>query len=136
MEAVGYDLYCKMLGEAVKQEKGELDEDVFTTTMDLNVDAYIPDAYIPNEFQKLDIYRRIASISGEEEMDDMVEELIDRFGDIPKKVQQLLQIAALKALAHEAGVIGVEQKQDEIKIIMYENAKVVPDRIPKLIRCV
>ena len=134
MEAVGYDLYCKMLGEAVKQEKGELDEDVFTTTMDLNVDAYIPDAYIPNEFQKLDIYRRIASISGEEEMDDMVEELIDRFGDIPKKVQQLLQIAALKALAHEAGVIGVEQKQDEIKMIMYENAKVVPDRIPKLIQ--
>ena len=134
MEAVGYDLYCKMLGEAVKQEKGELDEDVFTTTMDLNVDAYIPNGYISNEFQKLDIYRRIASISGEEEMDDMVEELIDRFGDIPKKVQQLLRIAALKALAHEAGVTGVEQKQDEFKFTMYENAKVVPERIPKLIQ--
>ena len=134
MEAVGYDLYCKMLGEAVKQEKGELDEDVFNTTMDLNVDAYIPSGYIPNEFQKLDIYKRIAGIENEEEMDDMVEELIDRFGDIPKKVQQLLQIAALKALAHSAYVTGVEQKNEEFKITMYENAKVVPERIPLLIR--
>lgn len=134
MEAVGYDLYCKMLGEAVKQEKGELDEDVFTTTMDLNVDAYIPNSYIPNEFQKLDVYKRIACIENEEEMDDMVEELIDRFGDIPKKVQQLLKISTLKALAHSAYVTGVEQKNDEVKIIMYENAKVQPEKIPVLIQ--
>lgn len=134
MEAVGYDLYCKMLGEAVKQEKGELDEDVFNTTMDLNVDAYIPNGYIPNEFQKLDVYKRIASIENEEEMDDMIEELIDRFGDIPKKVQQLLKIATLKALAHSAYVTGVEQKNDEFKITMYEKARVVPERIPGLIQ--
>ncbi len=134
MEAVGYDLYCKMLGEAVKQEKGELDEYVFATTMDLNVDAYIPNGYIPNEFQKLDIYKRIAGIENEEEMDDMVEELIDRFGDIPKKVQQLLKIAALKALAHSAYVTGVEQKNDELKFIMHENAKVEPQKIPLLIQ--
>ena len=102
--------------------------------MDLNVDAYIPSGYIPNEFQKLDIYKRIAGIENEEEMDDMVEELIDRFGDIPKKVQQLLQIAALKALAHSAYVTGVEQKNEEVKITMYENAKVIPERIPTLIR--
>ena len=133
MEAVGYDLYCKMLGEAVKQEKGELEEDVFATTIDLNVDAYIPNGYIPNEFQKLDVYKRIASIENEEEMDDMLEELIDRFGEPPKKVQQLLQIAMLKALAHEASVTAVEQKGDQIKVVMYEKAKVCPERIPGLI---
>lgn len=133
MEAVGYDLYCKMLGEAVKQEKGELDEDVFATTLDLNVDAYIPDSYIPNEFQKLDVYKRIASIENEEEMDDMMEELIDRFGEPPKKVQQLLHIAMLKTLAHSAYVTSVEQKGEEIKLTMYEKAKVCPERIPGLI---
>ena len=85
MEAVGYDLYCKMLNEAVKQETGEMDEDIFNTTIDLNVDAYIPDSYISNEFQKLDIYKRIASIENEEEMDDMLEELIDRSGDGSEK---------------------------------------------------
>ena len=89
-----------MLNEAVKQLKGGTEEEIYTTVMDLNVDAYIPNSYIPNEYQKLDIYKRIAGIEDEEEMDDMLEELIDRFGDVPRKVQQLLQIAGLKALAH------------------------------------
>ncbi|MBO5460986.1 MAG: transcription-repair coupling factor [Ruminococcus sp.] len=134
MEAVGYDLYCKMLNEAVKQEKGELDEDLFATTLDLNLDAYIPDSYIPNENQKLDIYKRIACIENEEEMDDMLEELIDRYGDIPKKVHQLLKIAALKGLAHSAYVTSVEQKNGELKLVMYEKAKVNPQNIPVLIQ--
>ncbi|CUX34151.1 transcription-repair coupling factor [Clostridium sp. C105KSO13] len=134
MEAVGYDLYCKMLNEAVKQLKGEMEEEVFTTTMDLNVDAYIPDSYIPNEYQKLDIYKRIAGIENEEEMDDMIEELIDRFGDIPRKVQQLLNIAGLKALAHSAYVTVVEQKGDTYQFTMYEKAKVQPQKIPGLLK--
>ena len=134
MEAVGYDLYCKMLNEAVKQFKGELEEDVYTTTMDLNIDAYIPESYIPNEYQKLDIYKRIASIENEEEMDDMIEELIDRFGDIPRKVQQLLNIAGLKALAHSAYVTVVEQKGEAYQFTMYENAKVQPQKIPGLLQ--
>lgn len=133
MEAVGYDLYCKMLNEAVKSLKGELDEESYLTIIDLNVDAYIPAKYIPNEYQKLDIYKRIAGIENEEEMDDMIEELIDRFGDIPKKVQQLLNIAHLKALAHSAYVISVEQKGEEYKITMYERAKVNPQKIPELL---
>ena len=62
------------------------------------MDAFIPASYIPDEYQKLDIYKRIALIETEEEMDDMMEELIDRFGDIPKKVQKLILIARLKAL--------------------------------------
>ena len=58
-----------------------------TTTMDLDVDAYIPDSYIPNEYQKLDIYKRIAAIESQEEVEDMKDELLDRFGDIPRKVE-------------------------------------------------
>ena len=134
MEAVGYDLYCKMLNEAVKHLKGEITEEPYTTTVDLNVDAFIPASYIPNEYQKLDIYKRIASIENEDEMDDMLEELIDRFGDVPKKVQQLLSIALLKALAHSAYVTAVEQKGEVIKFVMYEQAKVKVERIPELVK--
>ena len=134
MEAVGYDLYCKMLNEAVKLLKGEIEEEPYTTTVDINVDAFIPSSYIPNEYQKLDIYKRIASIENEEEMDDMMEELIDRYGDVPRKVQQLLNIALLKALAHSAYVIAVEQKGEQFKFIMYEKAKVKVEQIPALIQ--
>ena len=133
MEAVGYDLYCKMLNEAVKHLKGELEEEPYVTTIDLNVDAFIPSGYIANEYQKLDIYKRIASIENEEEMDDMLEELIDRFGDVPKKVQQLLNIALLKAFAHSVYVMSVEQKGEALRFVMYEKAKVHVERIPALI---
>ena len=133
MEAVGYDLYCKMLNEAVKHLKGEMEEEPYTTTVDINVDAFIPASYIQNEYQKLDIYKRIACIENEDEMDDMMEELIDRFGDVPRKVQQLLSIALLKALAHSAYVIAVEQKGEVFKFVMYEKANVHVERIPLLI---
>ena len=84
MNAVGYDLYCKMLSEAVKEAKGIRTMDDFETTIDLNIDAFIPDSYIGNEFQKLDIYKRIAGIESQQEYDDMLEELIDRFGERQK----------------------------------------------------
>ncbi|MEG1302684.1 MAG: transcription-repair coupling factor [Lachnospiraceae bacterium] len=134
MEAVGYDLYCKMLNEAVKHLKGEIKEDEYATVIDLNIDAYIPASYISNEYQKLDVYKRIASIETEAEMDDMLEELIDRFGNIPKKVQQLLNIANLKALAHSAYVTSVEQNGDEYKFTLYERAKLKVDQIPTLLK--
>ena len=102
MNAVGYDLYCKMLSEAVKEAKGIHTMEDFETTIDLNMDAFIPDTYISNEFQKLDIYKRVAGIESQQEYDDMLEELIDRFGEPPKAVLNLLAIARLKALAHQA----------------------------------
>ena len=133
MEAVGSDLYCKMLNEAVRQLKGGPEAETFTTLIDLNVDAYIPEYYIKNEYQKLDIYKRIAAIESEEELEDMTEELIDRFGDIPKKVQQLLVIASLKSLAHSVYVTAIEQKGEEIRFTMYEKAKIDPSGIPKFL---
>lgn len=136
MEAVGYDLYCKMLNEAVKNMKqgGDQEEvESYTTTIDLNVDAFIPASYISDEYQKLDIYKRIAMIETEEEMDDIMEELIDRFGDIPKKVQKLIMIARLKSMAHSVYVTAIEQKGATLKITMYEKAKVRAEELPKLL---
>ena len=76
MNAVGYDLYCKMLSEAVKEAKGIHTMEDFETTIDLNMDAFIPDSYISNEYQKLDIYKRIAGIETQQDYDDMLEELL------------------------------------------------------------
>jgi len=134
MAAVGYDLYCKMLNEAVSQLKGEKEEADYATTIDLDIDAFIPESYIKNEYQKLDIYKRIATIETEEEMDDMTEELIDRFGDLPKKVQQLLHIAALKSLAHSAYITAIEQKGKDYKFVLYEKANLDPAKIPVLLK--
>ncbi len=133
MEAVGYDLYCKMLNEAVRHLKGEAEEEEdYSTSVDLNVDAYIPDSYIPNEYHKLDIYKRVAAIESEEDKEDMTGELIDRFGDLPKKVETLLEVAGLKALAHSVYVTQVEQKGETYTFVMYERARVMPERIPQL----
>ena len=76
MAAVGYDLYCKMLNEAVSQLKGEKEEADYATTIDLDIDAFIPESYIKNEYQKLDIYKRIAGIETQQDYDDMLLSLI------------------------------------------------------------
>ena len=125
MDAVGYDLYCKMLAEAVQEEKGIISEtDAFETSMDLDMDAYIPVSYIRSEEQKLDIYRRIALVSSEEEMDDLSDELMDRFGELPHPVRNLLVIAFLKSLAHNDYLTGVVSRGNEIRFIYYEKARI------------
>ena len=134
MEAVGYDLYCKMLSEAVKEAKGIEDiSDKFDTTVDIVTDAYIPAGYIANEFQKLDIYKRIAGIETEEEKDEMLEELIDRFGEPPKSVLSLLRVARLKALAHAVYITEIKQTGSLIKLTMFERARINPEKIPMLV---
>jgi transcription-repair coupling factor (superfamily II helicase) len=134
MEAVGYDLYCKMLSEAVKEAKGIEDiNDKFDTTVDIVTDAYIPAGYIANEFQKLDIYKRIAGIETEEEKDEMLEELIDRFGEPPKSVLSLLRVARLKALAHAVYITEIKQTGSLIKLTMFERARINPEKIPMLV---
>ena len=134
MEAVGYDLYCKMLNEAVKRLKGEkVENDEFETNIDLKMDAFIPADYIPNEFQKLDVYKRIAEIETEPERDDMVDELIDRFGEPPQSVCNLLEIALLKAKAHDAYITAIVEKANQIRITMFPQAKVATAKIPDLL---
>ena len=133
MEAVGYDLYCKMLNSAVKKYKGIVEEKDFETSIDIGINAFIPPDYIPNEFQKLDIYKRIAAIENENESDDMLEELIDRFGEPPRFVMNLLAIANVKNMAHDVYVTEVTDKGAGIKFVMYEKAKVNLSNIPVLL---
>ncbi len=133
MEAVGYDLYCKMLNTAVKALKGDAPEETFDTSIDLDVDAYIPSSYISNESQKLEIYKRISAVENEEEYMDIQDELIDRFGELPSPAQHLLKAALLKAQAHEAYVLEVSGNRRKLTFSMYQKAPVSAGRIPELI---
>ncbi|MBR0306991.1 MAG: transcription-repair coupling factor, partial [Lachnospiraceae bacterium] len=134
MEAVGYDLYCKMLNEAVLALKGlEEEKDQFETVVDCDVDAFIPDGYIKNEYLKLDVYKRISTIENEEEYMDMQDELMDRFGDIPKSVDNLLRVAELKAMAHRAYVTELTINRQEVRIELFPKAKLDISGIPGLI---
>lgn len=132
MEAVGYDLYCKLLNEAVKTLKGikKADED-FNTYVDMDVDAFIPASYIVNEVQKLDIYKRIASLENEAECDDMRHELKDRFGNVPKSVENLIKISLIRVTAHKRYVTEIKGKVGQLTFFMEPYAPVHVERLPE-----
>ncbi len=135
MEAVGYDLYCKMLNEAVKNLKGiPVAPSDFTTSVDLDVDAFIPASYIVNEVQKLDIYKRIAGIENEKERDDMHDELLDRFGEVPRSVDNLLRIALIRVTAHELFMTEIKGKNERIQLTFRPDAGIKVEGIPELIK--
>ena len=134
MEAVGYDLYCKMLSEAVQEAKGERPRESFETAMYLSISAYIPPKYIPEEKQRLDMYKRIAGIENADESEDMLDELLDRFGEPPRSVQNLIRIALIKAQLHRVFVTEVRQNEEEIKVSFYELAELDPSGIPGLLQ--
>lgn len=129
MNAVGYDLYCKLLNEAVKKKKGEEIREEDPVNVELDIDAYIPDTYIVSENQKIDVYKRIACISSKEEMDDMRDELTDRFGSIPKAVDNLLLVAYLRTIAREVFVTEIAQKENNIEFRVPANAAYDPAKI-------
>ncbi len=136
MQAVGYDLYCKMLGEAVKLKKGEEPVDIradINTSIDLDVDAFIPAEYILNEEQKLEIYKRIASLENQGECEDMKDELLDRFGEIPEPVENLLRISLLRTKAHGIYILEISGGGGEIEIKVSPNAKIDAGKIPGFI---
>jgi len=134
MEAVGYDLYCKMLDEAVKSLKGIVTTDDFSTTVDLDVDAFIPESYIVNEIQKLDIYKRIAGIESKGEYDDMREELIDRFGNIPTSVENLLRVALIRIEAGPLYITEIKGKSNEIIFYLKPDARIKAEKIPHFLQ--
>lgn len=134
MEAVGYDLYCKMLNDAVKKLKGETDRDGdYNTQIDLDVDAFIPVDYILNEVQKLDIYKRIAGVENNAEADDLKEELKDRFGVVPSSVENLVKISVLRERAHNCFVTDIKGGADEIKFTMLPEANIKVENIPSFV---
>ena len=132
MSLEGYEA-DDLLGTVARRSeaKGMDVAESFDTSIDIDIDAYIPMGYIPNEMQKLDIYKRIAGIETADESEEMLEELIDRFGDPPKSVENLLYIARVKSMAHHLYFTDIAQKGDTLRFTLYENAKINVAAIPE-----
>lgn len=113
ISAIGYDLYVKLLEETLGELRGENKNRVRMSEVevDIKMDAYIPSSYISDSSEKIEMYKKIASILDEDDYDELIEELIDRFGDLPKPVQNIMDIALTKSYSARAGFIKVFEKE-------------------------
>ncbi|MBQ8399675.1 MAG: transcription-repair coupling factor, partial [Clostridia bacterium] len=114
MESIGYDLYMKLLSEAVSEEKGEKIEKRTECSVDLPVDAYVPEEYIPNANQRIDAYKKISLIENAEDLSDVYDELLDRYGEVPQTVLNILTISYVRALGSKAGISKIVSKSSGI----------------------
>jgi len=133
MEQVGYDMYCKLLDEVVREMKGEEIVEEIDVQIDLDVSSYIPDNYIENSSQKIEIYQNIALCRNEEDMQNVIDEVLDRFGPIPKEIENLLDVARIKILARESFILKINQKMQNI-VFHFEKDKFNIDVIDKLMK--
>lgn len=133
MDAIGYDLYSKLLKNAVIEEKGENVEEDFETSIEISINAYIPPRYIADEMQKIDIYKKISLIRNQEDYNEIQEEIEDRYGDLPQTVQNLLDVAFIKATAHYLDMTSVIVKTNEVVFNFKSDARLDPSNIPGLI---
>ncbi|MBR6223298.1 MAG: transcription-repair coupling factor [Lachnospiraceae bacterium] len=134
MAAVGYDLYCRMLNEEILRQKGEeVPEESFDTRINLPMDAIIPATYVKNEFVKLSLYKRIALISSEEDYEEMCDELIDRFGDMPRETTTLLMLALIKAEAKKAYIRDISMSGNKLKLLVCDKPDYDPEKITDLV---
>lgn len=132
IEAVGYDTYCRLLEAAVRELKGEEEKPETSTQIELNVSAYISDAYIPSESHKIEMYKRIASAQTKEDIRDIEDELIDRYGDIPTEVYNLLEIASIKMLARSLEITSVSDRTGSI-IFQFSEKGIKFDLVARLV---
>lgn len=131
MEEIGYDYFCKLMEEAVRELKGEkAPEADFETNVDLAIDAFIPSEYISAENQKMNAYRKIASIETAEDVSDVMDELTDRYGEPPTPVRNLLDVALIKTQAKEAWVTELSGNAKELSFAMYKDAPVDTGKLP------
>lgn len=119
MDSVGYDMYCQILKESINEAQGIETNPDTSVAVDLDVDAYLPETYISNHNQRIDMYKKIAAIESEDDKFEIEDELIDRYGDIPKPVQNIVNVAALKIPAREAGIYEIAQRSDIIQFKFY-----------------
>ena len=134
MDTVGYDMYCRLLEEEVQSLKGDAPkEEKFETSIDLNISAFIPDFYIKNQEQRMELYKKIAGIRTMEEYYDMQEELEDRYGDLPKSVQLLLEVVLVKAEAHEMGIRAISQKHGNLLLEFQPQPNIDPQKLMQLL---
>ena len=133
IEAVGFELYTQMLDRAVRELKGEMPEEEIATQLNLGLNIRIPAEYIPEENQRLRMYKRVAGVEREAQLHDVRAELIDRYGEPPLAVRNLLDYAELKLLAVRVGVNAIECKRDQVSIKFRQNATVDPERLARFV---
>jgi transcription-repair coupling factor (superfamily II helicase) len=135
MQAVGYDLYCKLLEGAVRKAKGEAPKEEINITVNLLADAFLPDNYIVNEEQKLEIYKRIAAIDSTADAEDVREELLDRFGEIPLPAKNLLRVALIRSVAARLDINEISGSGGTLRIVPDPRAKGLKvENIPVLLK--
>ena len=122
MMSVGYDMYLQLLEDAVLEEQGGKKAVATECAADLTVNANIPDRYVPSAEQRMDLYRRIAAIRSQEDAADLIDELMDRYGDPPKSVYTLLDVALLRASAARAGISDISQRGDKLRFLIADFA--------------
>ena len=132
IDSVGYDLYCKLLEEVLKEMQGIEVEEIPDIQIDINVSSYIPDDFTNNYNQKIEIYQNIALCRTENDIRNVIDELIDRYGRIPNEVENLLEVSRIKNLCREKGIEKIEQKDDRIKF--YITDKFVVEKVVGLIQ--
>ena len=130
MATVGYDLYCRMLEETVKHIRGDVDTEPIQTTVEFKIDAYIPSTYIEDESQKIEIYKKIAAIDCHSDMMDVQEEIEDRFSDIPASVANLMDIAYLRSLSRQVGIIEIKEEKEEI-VLQFDSKERINQELVK-----
>lgn len=112
MEQVGYDTYCKLLDEVVKEMQGVKVEEEKDVQIDMNISSFIPDEYIENSSQKIEIYQDIALSKNEEDLIEVTDEIIDRYGMMPQEVENLIEIARIKRLCKESNILKIVQRKE------------------------
>jgi len=133
IEAIGFELYTQMLDRAVREMKGEATSDEAETQLNLGLNIRIPVDYIPEENQRLRMYKRIAGVETESQLSDVRAELQDRYGEPPPAVRNLLEYATLKLLAVRVGATGIERKRDVVTIKFRQNAVIDPAKLAQFV---
>lgn len=139
LEQVGYDTYCNLLDEVVKEMKGIEVKEEKDIQIDLDITSYIPDSYIEDSSQKIDIYQKIALCRTEEDIGNVIDEIIDRFGNMPGELNNLIEVARIKQLCKKSGVVKVTEKKNRITnsqnvVFYFDKDKFDPQIIAKLLK--
>ncbi len=131
--AVGFDLYCKLMEEAIRELKGEQVEEEKELQVVLKIGGFIPKDYIPHTSQRLDMYQRLYAVANEATLAELQAEIIDRFGPLPEAVEKLLRLVELRALARQLGLLKIERRAQTVVFIFDPATPVPPDRIVALV---
>ena len=139
MEQVGYDTYCNLLDQVVKEMQGMEVEEEQEIQIDINISSYIPDSYIENSSQKIEVYQNIALCRTEEDIQNVIDEIIDRYGVMPKELENLIEIARIKELCRNDGVIKISEKKNVFNdtknvVFYYDKNKYNPENVDILIK--